>query len=220
MKKLTPIIPLLIFTQLLAACGDNKKIDRGVVEEVNKANEVKKVSDAEITAFAIKWGDEISQEAQTALIGTLQNAIGDKGITGAIDFCQTQALPITREVAEKHGVSIRRVSLKNRNPVNSPNDMEKTLLEAYAFNIENDIEIRPNIQKINDGEVLLYTRAITIPGALCLNCHGEPGKEVNEPTLEKIKAQYPEDKALGYKAGELRGMWSISLPKKEVVKNM
>jgi hypothetical protein len=31
---------------------------------------------------------------------------------------------------------------------------------------------------------------------------------------------YPEDKAIGHKIGDLRGMWSIRIPKKEVVKKM
>ncbi|MFO7823810.1 MAG: DUF3365 domain-containing protein [Cyclobacterium sp.] len=219
--KNTKWIPLLFAPLLfLASCGDNKKIDRDVVDQVNKANDVKKVSESEITDYALKWGDEISQEAQAELIGTLQKAIEEKGITGAIDFCQQEALPITKNVAEKHRVNIRRVSVKNRNPENSPTDMEKNLLDAYAYNLENDLENRPNIQKTEDGEVLLYTKAITIPGGLCLNCHGEPGKEVSDATLDMIKSRYPEDKALGYKVGDLRGMWSISLPKKEVVKNM
>lgn len=220
MKNTKWITLLFVPLLLLASCGDNKKIDREVVDQVNKANEVKKVSESEITDYAMKWGDEISQEAQAELIGALQKAIEDKGVPGAIDFCHLEALPITRKVADKHAVTLRRVSVKNRNPENSPKDMEKTLLDAYAYNSENEIENRPNIQKTEDGEVLLYTKAITIPGGLCLNCHGEPGKEVSDATFDKIKSLYPEDKALGYKVGELRGMWSISMPKKEVVKNM
>ena len=63
-------------------------------------------------------------------------------------------------------------------------------------------------------------KAITIPNGLCLNCHGEPGKEINESTLEKINSLYPEDKAIDFKVGDLRGMWSIEMPKKEVVKDI
>ncbi|MDN3689767.1 Tll0287-like domain-containing protein [Cyclobacterium jeungdonense] len=204
----------------LISCGNNKKIDRDIVEQVNQANEVKKVAESEIIAHAMKWGDEISQDAQATLIGALQKAIEERGVPGAIDFCQVEALPITDKVAEKHKVEIRRVSVKNRNPENQPNELEKTLLDAYQYNVENDINSRSNIQKAEDGEVLLFTKAITIPGGLCLNCHGEPGKDISEATLEKINSLYPNDKAINFKVGDLRGMWSISIPKKEVVKNM
>jgi len=53
-----------------------------------------------------------------------------------------------------------------------------------------------------------------------LNCHGEPGKEISEETLQKLNELYPEDKAIGHQIGDLRGMWSIKIPKKEVVKEM
>ncbi|MEX2565618.1 MAG: DUF3365 domain-containing protein [Cyclobacteriaceae bacterium] len=211
---------ILLLLNILLSCEGNKRVDKSIVEEVTKANEVKKVSEAEIATFAMEWGDEISIAAQEALMGALGKAIEERGIEGAIGFCNEEALPITREVAEKYKVDVRRVSLKNRNPGNYPNENEKQILEAYAYNDENKQENRPNIQKIDEGETLLYTKAIKIPGGLCLNCHGEPGKEIQEETLESIQSLYPEDKAVNYKVGQLRGMWSISLPKKELIRNM
>lgn len=220
MNSIQAYISVGALSFFLISCGNNKKIDRDIVEQVNQANEVKKVAESEIIAHAMDWGEEISQDAQASLIGALQKAIEEKGVPGAIDFCQVEALPITEKVAEKYQVGIRRVSTKNRNPENQPNELEKTLLDAYQYNVENDIKSRSNIQKAEDGEVLLFTKAITIPGGLCLNCHGEPGKDISDATLEKINSLYPSDKATHYKVGELRGMWSISIPKKEVVKNM
>lgn len=220
MNGLRKIIWLGAVSLFLISCGDNKKIDREIVEQVNQANEVKKVAESEIIAHAMKWGDEISQEAQVSLIQALQKAIEEKGIDGAIDFCKVEALPVTKKVADTYNVEIRRASTKNRNPKNQPTELEKTLLDAYQYNVENGIDSRSNIQKTEDGEVLLFTKAITIPGGLCLKCHGEPGKDISQATLDKINSLYPDDKAIHYKVGELRGMWSISIPKKEVVKNM
>jgi hypothetical protein len=220
MKNFNALLSIGAIALAFLSCSEGKKIDRDVVEQVNQANEVKKVSESDIIAYAMQWGDEISQEAQAELIGALQKAIGEKGVPAAIDFCQVEALPITKKVSDKYEVEIRRVSAKNRNPANEPNELEKTLLDAYQYNVENDVDSRSNIQKVEDGQVLLYTKAITIPGGLCLNCHGEPGKEIDQATLEKINTLYPEDKATDFKVGDLRGMWSISIPKKEVVKNM
>ncbi len=187
---------------------------------MKKSMEVKKVGEAEIISHALEWGDELSQEAQASLMQALQKAIADKGTVGAVEFCNVEALPLTQSVAEKHGVIIRRVSEKNRNPKNSLQDQEKPLFDAYAYNTEEGITNAPNIQKMDDGETLLFTKAIVIPGGLCLNCHGTAGEELAEDTYEKIKSLYPDDKATGYKVGDLRGMWSIHIPKKEVVKRM
>jgi cytochrome c len=46
---------------------------------------------------------------------------------------------------------------------------------------------------------------------LCLNCHGEPGKQINEATFNAIKAKYPKDKAMGYKEGDFRGLWVVKV---------
>ena len=55
---------------------------------------------------------------------------------------------------------------------------------------------------------------------MCLSCHGESGTEINETTLQKLAELYPEDKAKGHKVGDLRGMWSVRIPKSEVVKRL
>ncbi|MEX2513433.1 MAG: DUF3365 domain-containing protein [Cyclobacteriaceae bacterium] len=219
MKNFSLYSTLLLLT-ILMSCDGNKRVDKSIVEEVTKANEVKKVSEAEIATFAMEWGDEISTAAQEALMGSLTKAIEERGIEGAVGFCNEEALPIIREVEEKYKVGVRRVSLKNRNPDNYPNENEQPIMEAYAFNEDNKQENKPNIQKIENGEALLYTKVIKIPGGLCLNCHGEPGNEIQQETLDKINALYPEDKAVNYKIGQLRGMWSIRLPKNELIRNM
>lgn len=180
--------------------------------------EVKRLTEVEILNEAMVWGDSISTEAQEQLITALQNAVAEKGTAGAIEFCNIQALPILAEVGEKYGVTIRRVSNRYRNPADQPTEEEKSILDAYEFNAESGNKSDPNIQKFENGEVYLYTKAIVIPGQFCLGCHGEPGKEINDQTLQKLAELYPEDKAKGHQLGDLRGMWSVRIPKKEVVK--
>lgn len=215
--RLVILIPLL---SLFFACGSEKSVDRETFKEIQKSTEIKKVNEADLLEFTMQWGDKISGEAQKTLVETLQKAIAEQGASGAVEFCHAEALPITQKVAEKHKVVVKRVSLKNRNPANAPNEMEKNLLEAYAYNVEQGLENQPNIQKVDNGEVLLYTKTIVIPGGICLQCHGDPNTEIEAATLAKINEKYPQDKATGYKAGELRGMWSIAIPRKEAIKNM
>lgn len=217
MKKIFSIVGIAM---ILSSCGSGERVSKEVFEEVNEAMEVKKLSEAEIIEAAIIWGDSISLEAQKQLVGQLQQAISERGIPGAIEFCNVQALPILEEVGQAYGVAIRRASNRYRNPVDQPTDMEQRYLETYEYDVENGNPLSPNIQKINEGEEFLYTKAIVIPGGLCLNCHGEPGTEINGETLKILDELYPEDQAKGHKVGDLRGMWSIKIPKKEVVKRM
>ena len=201
---------------LFYSCGSDEKISREVFEEVQKANEVKKLSEVDIFNEALKWGEQISVEAQTQLMATLEKAIEEKGASGAVEFCNTQALAIIKEVGERHGVTIRRVTNAPINPADQPLEEEKLLLEAYQYNEQNGIRHEPNLQKIKDGSVLLFTKAITNPDGLCLNYHGEPDKEIDGETLRKISPSNPEDKA----QDGLSGMWSIAIPQKEVVKRL
>jgi phosphoglycerate kinase len=44
--------------------------------------------------------------------------------------------------------------------------------------------------------------------------------DIGPETAAKLKQLYPQDPATGYAEGDLRGMWSLRLPKKEVVKRL
>jgi hypothetical protein len=197
---------------LFFSCGSDEKISREVFEEVQQANEVKKLSEVDIFNEAFKWGEEISAEAQKQLMATLAKAIEEKGASGAAEFCNTQALSILKEVGDRHGVTIRRVSNNSTNPANQPLEEEKMLLDAYEYNEQNGIKHEPNLQKIKDGSILLFTKAIIYPDGLCLNDEAVPDQDIDEDTLQNK----PFDKA----QDGLNGMWSVAIPQKEVVKRL
>jgi hypothetical protein len=52
-----------------------------------------------------------------------------------------------------------------------------------------------------------------------MNCHGIPEEEIRPGVLRLIRETYPEDEAVGYRSGQLRGLWKISFgtqtPKQE-----
>jgi len=216
MKRFT----ILALLPVLFSCGSGERVSKEVFEEVNNSMEVKKLSDAEILASALEWGDSISAKAQAELISNLQKAIEENGIPGAVEFCSTEAMSIKETIGSEYGVTIKRVSNFYRNPNDKPDEMEGRILETYEYDVENDIKPTPNIQAIEGGEVLLYSKAIVIPSGLCLNCHGEPEKEINSETLSKIDSIYPGDLARNHKVGDLRGMWAIYIPKGEVVNKL
>ena len=59
----------------------------------------------------------------------------------------------------------------------------------------------------NDYQYLRYMKPIKI-GAACLKCHGNEEK-ISTEVKELIVKKYPDDKAVGYKNGDLRGAVSI-----------
>ena len=103
------------------------------------------------------------------------------------------------------------------NTKDKPDSLELSLLEAYQYNIEKGLSIESNIKDPHDGKYLLYTKPIMIDNPLCLQCHGEIGKELSEETHQLIKELYPQDMATNYKMSELRGMWSIKLSKRNLI---
>lgn len=215
-RTVCSLIPFL----LLLACGPQDRVSKRVFDEVNKSMEAKKISDAQIIQEALVWGDSISNEAQKQLMKSLQQAVGDKGFAGAVDFCNVNAIPITKELSEKHGVSIRRTSTRARNQANLPTGEESLILDAYEYNAENGIENEPNIQTLEGGRDLLYTKAIIIPSEFCLACHGDPQNDMEAGVLSKVDSLYPGDLARNFEVGDLRGMWSLKIPKKSLVNRL
>jgi hypothetical protein len=211
---------LLLITILIFSCGPQERVSQEAFNEVQLNNEVKRITEVAILEEAMVWGESITQEAQAQLTAQLQEAIAANGPAGALDFCKVNALPLLKSLESKHAVTLRRVSSQPRNPADAPNAQEIPLLDAYAYNAENNILADPSIQKIEGGEVLLYTKPILMANALCLSCHGDPKKDIAPETAAKLKQLYPQDPATGYAQGDLRGMWALRLPKKEVVKRL
>lgn len=211
---------ILIPSFLLAACGPQERVSKSVFDQVNNSMEAKKLSEAQITEEAMIWGDSISNGAQQKLMANLHQEIQAKGHGSALEFCNVNAVPITKELSDKYGVSIRRTSSRARNQENLPTKEELPILEAYEYNAENGIQNESNIQRIEGGEVLLFTKAIVIPTEFCLACHGDAKNDIEAGLLYKIDSLYPNDLARGFEVGNLRGMWSIKLPKKSVVNRL
>ena len=113
-------------------------------------------------------------------------------------------------MSSKHDAIIKRVSDKNRNPNNKANAQELDYISLYKQILKNGEEPEPIVVEENK-KVNFYYPIVT--NAMCLKCHGTPGKEIQRETYDKIKELYPNDKAIGYDVNEVRGMWSISFDK-------
>lgn len=217
MKISANLIIVLSFC-ILAACdtGSQNALNREALQEEMRNREPKKLSEGEIIQEAYRQGQQVSQAAQQSLLATLQEAIRQKGISHAVQYCNLKAVPLMDSLSKAHNAEIRRTSLQLRNTNNSPSELEEQLLEAYHYNAEEGIALEDNVQRI-DQEYLLYTKPIVLETELCLNCHGQPGKDIAPQTISLLDSLYPADQARGYQKGALRGMWSIRFRKKDIV---
>ncbi len=204
----------------IIGCGfSTEKRRPKAIEETQDERSIKKISDAEIINRVNKLGDSITAMAQKTFMNKISAQYEMGGFEAAAQYCSMKAYPLTDSLANQYKVYLSRVSLKNRNPANEAKGLEKGLLEAYADAHENDIELNTNVQFIRPGDSILYNKPIFIASNVCLNCHGSKD-DISSEIQQLLSAQYPNDKATGYKTGDLRGMWSVKFLKKEIVQGL
>jgi hypothetical protein len=155
----------------------------------------------------IAEGNATVAAAFKGLSAKLITAIKDSGVTYAIGYCNIQALPTLDSVSRVYKVSISRVTDKYRNPNNMADSMEMKLLERYKDISRNGNTLSPTVIHNNTGPVF-YKPIVIQP--LCLNCHGNISEDITDSTLAVINKLYPNDKAIGYKINEIRGLWKIN----------
>lgn len=151
-------------------------------------------------------------QAFSALNAVLMQKIKEVGPDGAVLFCNERALPLTDSVAQQHGINIQRLAYRNRNPSNATTNEERNILVGWEESLKKNQALTPKI--VQNGEQIDWYGAITIAHPRCLDCHGllQEGDILNE-TLQQIKKHYPNDKAVNFELGDVRGMWKISYPR-------
>ena len=167
---------------------------------------------SEESVMYLAKGKEVAAASFIALSQQLQKAVKEGGIPNAIQYCNVAALPITDSLAIQHQATIRRTSSKNRNTKNRPTDLEQSVLAEYAEKAKEGHDLKPIVKPLDDQKVVFYA-PIKVNG-FCLNCHGKLDGTLTLENHQIIKKYYPNDKAIGYVDGELRGIWSIQLSKK------
>ena len=152
-----------------------------------------------------------AMEFMKDLKGVLINQIQTNGVLQAVSVCSDTAQVLTNNFGVQKGVFVRRVSFKNRNVNNSPDDFEKKVLSKFELlhqNKELNSETE-HVEIVQEGEFkyLRYLKPILVQ-ADCLNCHGKE-TDIMPEVKQLIAQEYSNDKAVGYKIGDLRGAVSL-----------
>lgn len=144
------------------------------------------------------------------LKGRLVEAIAAGGPVEAIDVCNLEAPEIARAVSADAGMRVGRTALRLRNPDNAPDDFERAGLERFQQQLEDGADPSSlEIAEIVDaphGKTLRYMKPI-MTGGPCILCHGT---DVSPAVRAALLERYPDDAAVGFAPGDMRGAFTIS----------
>lgn len=142
-----------------------------------------------------------------ALGGRLKAAIKDGGPHNALQACHDDAASITASTVEAGGIAVGRTSTKLRNPKNSAPPWMQAFLESTRGKTASQVQARV----FDLGDRVGLVRPIgTIK--LCLTCHGA-AESLDPKVKDALAESYPEDAAVGFEPGDLRGLFWAEAPK-------
>lgn len=119
------------------------------------------------------------------------------------EVCRPVGMKAT-SLSREHGWEVRQMAVRYRNPDHAP-DAEGRRVHRM---MERDEGLRGLwIRDTVDGRPgVRYLRRITVRRA-CLACHGAKDER---PAF--VRDRYPEDRAFGFREGDLRGVYSVFVP--------
>lgn len=166
---------------------------------------------------ARKKADVAAQLLAQTLLTQLEAALAEGGAPAGVRVCREVAQKVTQDVGAREGVTVRRTGLRVRNPLNRPDEFERVWLERAQQEMAAGRPAPPIyeiVRRQDGGRELRHLRAIVFPGGICSQCHG-PVEEIGKEVRELLESQYPDDRAVGFAPGELRGALSVRVPLRE-----
>jgi hypothetical protein len=195
----TPLIVTL--TLLLTACatGETK------IETQVEAAQPKQIDESRAVAKTLA----------TQLGGKLKESMNKNGPEESISVCKEIAPQIATDLSKQTGWQVSRVGTRTRNAeTGTPDAWNAKALANFAERMKQGE--KPDAMELAEvvnepsGKTLRYAKAIALQ-PMCVTCHGAV-ESIPEGVRARLQAEYPLDKATGYKVGELRGAVVIKRP--------
>jgi len=162
---------------------------------------------------------EIGESSSKLLIDTLgknmKEHMAKGGVMDALKFCSDEAYSLTNATNEKllAGTTVKRISLKYRNPANAPKENEAKILETFeSLKTLNVVMPEYFVEKVADKTYKFY-KPLSINNDVCLKCHGNISNDID--LKREVAKVYPLDKALDYKMNDLRGAVVVTITHKK-----
>lgn len=151
--------------------------------------------------------EQAMNELQRALLARLTAAMTRGGPAAAVEVCRTDARTIAEAVAKAQGLELGRTSHRLRNPANAPRAWARPTVEAAA----GAKAAAERLRVFDLGDRVGVLRPIGTAEA-CTTCHGA-ADDVHRSIGATLAAAYPQDRATGFAAGDLRGWMWAEVPK-------
>jgi len=203
--KTVKISLCVLFVIGIIACGSEPAVEvDATVDEPQAAPTWELVGEDALSASQqaqLALGREAQGVLAEGLMGALAEAIDEGGSMSAISVCHDEALRITTEVASEKGVWLGRTSQKLRNPANIAPDWTRDVVYGETSEL--------SILAASDGRLGVLT-PIKLK-AECTMCHGT-AENLDEELYAGIIELYPDDQAIGFDEGDLRGWFWFEVP--------
>jgi len=185
-----------------------------VLAALSPETQAQAVNDSNEVRLALETSRAAAKELFVTVRTMLARQLAAGGPVGAIHICADSAQLVGERIEKQRGLSIRRVSQKWRNPRDIPDSFETAqLVKLPALRTKGALTDTLEIFEVvmeNSVRVFRYMKPIVV-GELCLSCHGERAT-MKDLVNDAIRVRYPNDKAVEYKVGDLRGAVSVTIP--------
>ncbi|SIQ68981.1 Protein of unknown function [Pontibacter lucknowensis] len=212
-RSLSAIITLSIVL-LVSSCDVKvKPIEGGkeIAQELER-HKIKRLTQQDILNAALKHGDSVVVVAQRLHVQRMAGHLAQGGVEAAIPYCQPENYEEVEALQHKFGAISRRFREQPRNPQNQAKGATAQMLARYSSGQER----ASKVEALTKDEIR-YTSPIYLRDESCLSCHGTVGQDVSETDYALIKEKYPQDQAIGYRRGDLMGMWELTFDKMDLV---
>ncbi len=185
-------------TAILGMSGFAEQPTTGSTLVVDESTRVERAREA-VTLLAERFRTEIAA------------SLKEYGVAGSISVCQSLSPDLATQAADASGFEITRTSQRLRNPESAPDAWEAKVLQSFHMRVltgsdVSKLEYAETVVSPEGDKVFRYMKAIPVAEP-CLACHGG---ELRPDVKAEIARAYPEDKATGYRLGDLRGAFSLT----------
>lgn len=210
-----------IFSRLRERCGRHRKaisswIGRPILLHALLLSAAPSVLAAELNTDAMV---KESRVYAGQLLGQVSDALAREyklsGPLRSVVVCKYVVPELSSAISRQSGMRVTRVSLKVRNPLTGmPDAFESRLLKQFdqrAAKGEKPEKIE-HWEVVNEDEqrYFRYMKAIPVKD-FCLACHG-PNASISTALKAKLRSEYPNDQAVDYRVGQIRGAITIKKP--------
>ena len=201
MKRIWVFIPILLALSMACRKGQDEALPRDTDESARE--------EASAAADDVYVGEanEAIRVLQAGLVEALTGGMKEGGPPSAIHVCRDEAQTITDGVARETGIEVGRTSHRLRNPINAPRPWAEALVREAAGMKTSEVEAHV----VDLGDRVGVLKPINTLG-LCTNCHGAPDA-IEASVRQALADAYPEDDAVGFTVGDLRGWMWAEVPK-------